>query len=166
MVGLQAVAGLAALTAFSAAAVVGCGGGAGTTTVGRSGHQPSLHAAEATVRSHGYFPTDVSAYDPKASLAAIIAVRMGSADQTAQRAFFFADGRFVGNDTAKDSSGIRVAFARPPVIGLAYALYAARDPQCCPTDGRTTVRYRWNGKRVVPLDPVPPSSFSVGKSRR
>jgi len=160
------VAVLAALTAFSAAAVAGCGGGAGAPTVGATGHQLPLKKAEAEVRSHGYFPTDVSAYGPKASLAAIVAVRMGSADQTAQRAFFFADGRFAGNDTAKDSSGIRVAFVRPPVIGLTYALYAAGDPQCCPTDGSTTVRYRWNGKRVVPLDAVPPSSFSVGKSRR
>jgi hypothetical protein len=162
----RVVAVLAALVALFALAVEGCGGASTTTTVGPTGHQPPLHAAEATVRSHGYFPVDVSAYDAKASLAAIVAVRKGSADATAQRAFFFADGRFAGNDTAKDSSGIRVAFARPPVIGLTYALYAARDPQCCPTDGATTVRYRWNGKRVVPLEPIPPSSFSVGKSRR
>jgi LppP/LprE lipoprotein len=160
------LAGDLALIALSLA-VAGCGSGGGsTTTVGATGRQPPLHAAEATVRSHGYFPVDVSAYDAKASVAAIVAVRKGSADATAQRAFFFAGGHFAGNDTAKDSSGIRVAFARPPVIGLTYALYAARDPQCCPTDGATTVRYRWNGKHVVPLDPIPPSSFSAGKSRR
>jgi hypothetical protein len=144
----------------------GCGGGSATTTVGATGHQLPLKTAEARVRSRGYYPTDVSAYDPRASLAAIIGVRMGSADATAQRAFFFADGRLVGTDTRNDSSGIRVAAVHPPVIGLAYALYGAKDPQCCPTDGTATVRYRWNGKRIVPLDPVPPSSFSAASSRR
>ena len=145
----------------------GCGGGSSSTaTVGASGHEPPLKAAEATVRSRGYYPTDVSAYDPKASLAVILGVKKGSADATAQRAFFFADSRLVGTDTRNDSSGIRIAFARPPVIGLEYALYSARDPQCCPTDGSAAVRYRWDGERIVPLARIPPSSFSAGRSRR
>jgi hypothetical protein len=96
----------------------------------------------------------------------IIGVRKGSADATAQRAFFFADGRFIGPDSASDSAGIRVAFARPPVIALQYKLFNPKDPQCCPTGGSATVRYRWNGRRLVPLDRLPPPSYSAAGSRR
>ena len=145
----------------------GCGGGASsTTTVGAKGHEPPLKAAEATVRARGYYPTDISAYDPRASLAVILGVKKGSADATAQRAFFFANGRLAGTDTPTDSSGIRIASVRAPVIGLEYALYSKTDPQCCPTGGSATVRYRWDGERVEPLDRIPPGSFEVGRSRR
>jgi hypothetical protein len=99
-------------------------------------------------------------------LAAIIGVRKGSADATAQRAFFFARERFAGIDARSDSAGIRVAFARPPVIALRYQLFDPKDPQCCPTGGSATVRFRWDGRRVEPLDPLPPSSYSAPGSRR
>ena len=126
----------------------------------------ALPAAEATVRSHGYNPVDASAYLPAAPLSVIVGVRKSSGDGTAQRAFFFADGRFVGTDTPDDSSGIRVAFARPPVIALTYALYDPKDPQCCPSAGSTTVPYRWTGERLEPQRQIPPSSFSAHGSRR
>lgn len=93
-------------------------------------------------------------------------MRKGSADGTAQRAFFFADERFVGTDTPDDSAGIRIASARPPVIALGYQLFNPKDPQCCPTAGTTTVRYRWDGRRLAALDPIPPSSDAARDSRR
>ena len=151
---------LAALAALAA-----CGGGStpgGTATA----TAPPLRKAEATVRARGYFPVDVSVYDPHAPLAAVIGVRKGSADASAQRAFFFADGRFVGNDTSSDSARIGIAFARGTVIGLRYALFDARDPQCCPSGGSATVRYRWDGHRVEPLDRVPPGAYALDGSRR
>ena len=149
---------LAALAALAA-----CGGG---STPGGTAAAPPLRRAEATVRARGYFPVDVSAYDQHAPFAAIIGVRQGSADASAQRAFFFASGRFVGDDASSDSARIGVAFARPSVIALRYALFDARDPQCCPSGGSATVRYRWNGQRVEPLDRVPPSSYTTAGSRR
>jgi hypothetical protein len=150
----------AALLAATAA-LFGCGGGStGTTGL------PPLRNAEASVRARGYFPIDASAYDPRAPLAAIVGVRKGSADASAQRAFFFAAGHLVGTDTRTDSARIRVALMRPPVIALRYELFRPRDPQCCPTAGSATVRYRWSGARLEPLDPVPPSSYSAAGSRR
>jgi len=96
----------------------------------------------------------------------IIGVRKGSADATAQRGFFFAGGHLVGTDARSDSAGIRVAFSRPPVIALRYELFSPKDPQCCPSGGSATVRYRWGGERLVPLDRLPPSSYSAEGSRR
>ena len=116
--------------------------------------------------SRGFNPTDTSAYDPNASLAVIVGVKKGSGDGTAQRAFFFADGRFIGTDTSDDSSGIRIGFARPPVIGLTYALYNSNDPQCCPSAGKATIPYRWDGARLTPEVPIPTASFSANDSRR
>jgi hypothetical protein len=137
-----------------------------TTSVGPSGDQPPLPRALSIVRGRDYFPTDTSGYDARASLAVLLGVRKGSADGTAQRAFFFAGGRFIGTDTSDDSAGIRVERARPPVIALGYELFNPKDAQCCPTAGSATVRYRWDGHRLVPLEPVPPSSFSARDSRR
>jgi LppP/LprE lipoprotein len=117
------------------------------------------------VRSRGYLPATGS-YDPGASVTALIGVKKGSADGTAQRAFFFADGRFIGTDTADDSAGIRLAHSRPPVIALSYELFEPNDAQCCPTGGVATVRYRWDGQRLAPLDPIPPASYSARGSRR
>jgi hypothetical protein len=118
------------------------------------------------VRKRGYYPTDTSGYGSGTPPAVVLGVRKGSADGTAQRAFFFAAGRFVGTDTADDSAGIRIDSARPPVIALAYRLFDPKDPQCCATAGTTIVRYRWDGRRIVPLEPIPPSSISARGSRR
>ncbi len=144
---------------LASAALAGCGGSSTAPTL-------KLSAAEAAVRSRGYYPVDTSAYDPGADLSVIVGVRKGSGDGTAQRAFFFADGSLVGTDARDDSSGIRIASARPAVIALEYALYDPKDPQCCPSAGSATVPYRWDGERVQPEEPVPPSSFSASGSRR
>jgi LppP/LprE lipoprotein len=163
-----------AAAVIAAATVAGCGGGETATSTGgeasgdaaANAAPPPLSRALAVVRERGYFPTDTSAYDPRNSPAVLLGVRRGSADGTAQRAFFFAAGRFVGPDTPDDSAGIRIDSARPPVIALTYQLFNPRDPQCCATAGTTTVRYRWDGRRVAPLGPIPPSSISARGSRR
>jgi hypothetical protein len=146
-----------------AALLAGCGGSA---TVGSTTAPLKLKAAAHLVSRRGYFAADASAYRPGAPLSAIIGVRKSSGDGTAQRAFFFAGGKLVGTDARDDSSGIRVAFVKPSVIGLTYALYNPRDPQCCPRAGAATVPFRWDGERVVPERPLPPSSFSARSSRR
>jgi hypothetical protein len=158
---------------IAAATVAGCGGGTATSTGGEAsgdaagdGSPPPLSRALAVVRERGYFPTDTSGYDPGNSPAVLLGVRTGSADGTAQRAFFFAAGRFVGTDTPDDSAGIRIDSIRPPVIALSYQLFNPKDPQCCATAGTTRIRYRWDGRRVAPLDPIPPSSISARGSRR
>ena len=47
-------------------------------------------------------------------------------------------------------------------MAFLYVLYRRSDPECCPTGGGTIVRFRWNGKRVIRLDPLPPRAFAPG----
>jgi hypothetical protein len=125
-----------------------------------------LSDAEAVLAKQGYQDADPATYDQHQSLAVLIGIRTGSADATAQRAFFFAGGGFIGTDTSDDSAGVRVGYQRPPVIALQYALYRPKDPQCCATGGKATVRYQWNGTKLEPLDAIPPSSFKAALSGR
>jgi hypothetical protein len=37
---------------------------------------------------------------------------------------------------------------------------------CCPAGGAVSVRYRWNGKKVVRLDPLPPRTATKSRPGR
>jgi|SRR5215210_666374 len=124
-----------------------------------------LAEAVATVDSEGYQVLDTSTYGEDADIAALIGLRKGSATSYAQRAFFFAKGEYLGNDTSDDSASITLAYQEPGLIALEYTLYASEDPNCCPTMGSATVRYSWDGSTLTPLDPIPPVG-NVDGSRR
>jgi hypothetical protein len=113
--------------------------------------------AVAKLRDEGYRPDDASDYDSSATLRVLIGTRLDSGDGYAKRAFFFVGGRYIGTDTSEDSAQMRVENASDDTVTLAYALYGPDDALCCP-GGTATVRYQWNGSRLVPLDPIPPRS--------
>jgi hypothetical protein len=136
------------------------------TTIPAPAANPSAEQAVSTVRAKGYDVEDTGTYDESARLSVLIGVLKGSADGTAQKAFFFADGRFIGTDTADQSANIQVATQSDDTIGLRYALYNKKDPQCCPTDGAVVVDFHWDGSSLKPLQAIPPSSYSVSGSRR
>lgn len=125
----------------------------------------SAAQAVAIVRGRGY-QASPSGYEPRRPLNVLVGLRSGSADGTAQRAFFFWNGRFLGMDAADESAGIRVESQSGDTAALTYRLYNPKDPQCCATGGTATVRFRFEGSRLVPLDPIPPSSYGVAGSRR
>jgi hypothetical protein len=170
----------------AAAAIAGCGGATHTVTETRT--QP---AATPPAGSTAATPTTTSAaspgctdaacavrivaargftanptFDPSRNLNVLLGVRTGSADGTAQQAFFFWHGRYIGTDTKDISAGIRIASQADDTATLVYRLYNPQDPQCCSTAGEATVRYRYNGSRLVPLDPIPPGSSTERSSRR
>jgi hypothetical protein len=117
----------------------------------------SRSQAIARVRREGYRPDDTGAYDPSATLRVLVGTRTDSGDGYAKRAFFFVGGRYIGTDTSDDSANVRVEGQTDDTVTLAYAIYGPNDALCCPA--RTeTVRYRWNGSRLVPLDSIPPRS--------
>lgn len=105
----------------------------------------------------GYTPDENAStfWDPTAPINVIVATLTGSADGYNNRAFFFADGRYIGHDTKNPSTGIAITSRTPSVITLAYTIYAPSDPLCCPTQGTQSVRYFWNGNGLIPLDPIP-----------
>jgi LppP/LprE lipoprotein len=110
-------------------------------------------AAAATLREQGYRPVSLVDYDPTRVLRVLIGRGDGG-----QRAFFFAGGRYVGNDAADDSKRIRVARAGNRSIALSYRLFAAGDEPCCPSGGSARVLFRWDGERLAPQTAVPPST--------
>jgi hypothetical protein len=142
------------------------GSGSGNTTTPAPAANPPLAEAVADVKAKGYAVADTGTYEPSQRLSVLVGVLEGSADGTAQKAFFFADGRLIGTDTADVSASVQVATQSAEEIGLRYALYKRKDPQCCPTDGAVIVDYSWDGTSLKPLQAIPPSSLSAEGSRR
>jgi hypothetical protein len=122
--------------------------------------------AIATVEREGYDVTDTNTYDPSYTVRVLIGIRKGSATAYAQKAFFFLGSRYLGTDTKNESAGIDYAGQEDLTVSLTYALYRPEDPNCCPAGGEKTVRYHWNGARLIPLDGIPSDSINAPLSRR
>ncbi|MFE0023445.1 LppP/LprE family lipoprotein [Amycolatopsis sp. NPDC059021] len=126
-----------------------------------------LAAAEKLVRGKGYRPVPNTTWQPVYGLHVIVAVLAETGDGYDQRAFFFHDSRgYLGTDTSGASAGVAEVWATDDTVALTYSLYHVGDPQCCPTAGAATVRYFWNGARLVPLDPIPSDDSRAAVSRR
>jgi LppP/LprE lipoprotein len=137
-------------------------GGTGTTEAGGA----EVAAAVATVKTHGYTPEDTSEYHPGQTLRVLTATRTGSADGYSQRAFFFLDGKYIGTDASEPSASVRVVQQSDTEVVLAYPLYRAHDPLCCPAGGQARVHFQLDDGRLVPLQPIPPVSSASGLSRQ
>jgi hypothetical protein len=72
-----------------------------------------------------------------------------------QHVWFFAGPRFVGTDAPSSSKDVVGVWRDGDTIAFLYILYRRHDANCCPTGGGSIVRFRWNGKRVVAVDPLP-----------
>jgi hypothetical protein len=123
-------------------------------------------AAVAVVKTHGYTPSDTSDYHPDQTLRVLLGTRTGSADGYDQRAFFFLAGRYIGTDASQPSASLRVVAQSDTEVVLAYALYRAHDPLCCPSGGQATVHFQLDDGQLVPLQPIPPVSSAAGLGRQ
>jgi LppP/LprE lipoprotein len=83
----------------------------------------------------------------------------GGGDGHDQRVWFFAGRRFIGNDAPKSSAEIIGLWRDGTTIAVLYVRYRRADALCCPTGGGAVVRFRWNGHRVVRLDPLPAARY-------
>jgi serine/threonine protein kinase len=118
-------------------------------------------AAVANLWNRGRTPLPGSpAWHTSAPLNVIIATSVGSADG-GEQAYFFANGKYIGTDTADTSTGISASRLAGDIIVIHYALYNTSDPRCCPTGGEDSVRFFWTGTHLLALDPIP--SFSRRK---
>jgi len=79
-----------------------------------------------------------------------------------QHVWFFSRGHFVGTDAPNSSLDIVGVWRDDKTIAFLYVLYRPSNPLCCPTGGGAIVRFRWNGKRLARLDPLPPRAFAPG----
>jgi hypothetical protein len=70
-----------------------------------------------------------------------------SGDGTGQAVLLFRGARFLGWAAGRDTLHLSVGH-RGDAITVRYGAYRGNDPFCCPSSFKT-VRYRWNGKRIV-----------------
>jgi hypothetical protein len=103
-------------------------------------------AAAGTLREQGYRALTLADYDPDHVLRVLIGRGDGG-----QRAFFFAGGRFIGNDAPEDSRRIRLARSGNRSVALRYSL-SGDGP------GSSRVLFRWDGERLAPQTSVPPAT--------
>jgi LppP/LprE lipoprotein len=132
----------------------------------------TLDDALAVVSGKGYDASDFASENvpdeatwEATTLRVLLGVRTPS-DSYDQRAFFFLRNRYLGTDTKLPSARISLAAQTDKTVTIEYVLYRRRDPLSDPTGGSATVRYHWNGRRLVPMDPIPPAAWNAKLSRR
>jgi hypothetical protein len=123
-------------------------------------------AAAAVVRAHGFTPVNTSDYHPSQALTLLIGMRRGSGDGYGQQAFFFVNGHYIGTDAIAPSAALSVVSQSDTEVTLAYPLYRASDPLCCPSGGHSRVRFQLNNGKLSALDPIPPVTSHHGFSRQ
>ena len=125
----------------------------------------ALGAAVATLRGRGYTPADTSEYHSGQTLRVLVGTRGGSGDGYGQQAFFFLDGHYLGTDTKEPSAKLAVISQNDTEVVIAYPLYRAGDPLCCPGGGRRVVHFALNNGKLTALDAIPPANSTSGLSR-
>jgi hypothetical protein len=119
----------------------------------------SRSAAVDQIRSQGFEPVAISAYNPRQPLRVLIGrPKASSTGVRGRRAFFFEHEQYLGTDAASPSLRLKVASQKGSQITLAYTRFAAGDKPCCPSDGTVKVRFKLDGERLTPLDPIPPAA--------
>ncbi|HEX4435284.1 MAG TPA: LppP/LprE family lipoprotein [Solirubrobacteraceae bacterium] len=125
----------------------------------------TLGAAVAALHTRGYTPNDTSEYHSGQTLRVLVGTRTGSADGYGQQAFFFVDGHYLGTDTKEASAKVKVVSQNDTEVAIAYPLYRAGDPLCCPGGGQRVVHFALNNGKLAALDPIPPANSKSGDSR-
>jgi LppP/LprE lipoprotein len=148
---------LAAVVVGLSAAVASAAGPSGLRV---AEHYVARHCHKGSARSHTMWITD-----PSFHFNALYG-DCGGGDGHEQRIWFFRGSRFVGHDDRQSSGEIIGSWRNLNTLAFLYVLYRPADAMCCPTGGAVSVRYRWNGKKVVRLDPLPPRTASKSRPGR
>jgi hypothetical protein len=114
--------------------------------------------AVASLRSQGYEPVSVKAFDPRHALRVLIGYRSGD-PAGPRRAFFFRSSGLVGTDSPSPSSALKISGSGNSWVTLAYGLYATGDQACCPSGGRVKVRFAWTGGALAAVGGTIPQTW-------
>lgn len=113
-------------------------------------------SADSYVYRLGYNPAPGSpSWEPDSPLNVIVATSTRGANGPT-KAFFFGDGKYIGADTVRGSASESARRANGDEIVIQYGIYAAGNPDCCPTGGIDSVRFTWADGQLQVLDPIPP----------
>jgi hypothetical protein len=89
---------------------------------------------------------------PAAVLHVIHATGSSGAGAQGDWYFFFAGGRLVGQQFFSHAAAQNVI--DDATFAVTYNVFRPGDPHCCSSGGQTTVRFHWDGSRLIELDPV------------
>ena len=148
---------LVAVVAGLSAAVASA---AGSGNLGAAERYAAHHCRRGSVRSHSMWIMD------KEFRFNALYGDCGGGDGHDQRIWFFRGSHFVGHDDKQSSAEIIGSWRDLDTLAFLYVLYRPADAMCCPTGGAVSVRYRWNGMKVVGLDPLPPRTASKTRPGR
>jgi len=97
-----------------------------------------------------------SNYDPCADLSTVLVTIEGATGSSPIQALMFHRGQFLGTGTWKayGFTSLDEAATTPDTVVLRYRW--GQSCTACDDGSVTTVRYHWDGTRVVMLDPPPP----------
>ena len=97
-----------------------------------------------------------SNYDPCADLSTVLVTIEGATGSSPIQALMFHRGEFLGTGTWKayGFTSLDTAASTPDTVVLRYRW--GQSCTACDDGSVTTVRYHWDGTRVVMLDPPPP----------
>jgi hypothetical protein len=138
-----------------------------TTTLDLPQQLQAEAAADARVLTdQGFTPlglSDFTSYPSPGGLHVILGATSGSGG--AEQAFFFVGETWLGTDTSAPSARITEVSRTPTTVTLSYGIYAAGDPQCCPSGAARDVTYqlREPHNQIVALDPIPPVTGSAAR---
>jgi LppP/LprE lipoprotein len=90
---------------------------------------------------------------PAAVLHVIHATGTNSASSQGDWYFFFARGRLVGQQFFSRAAAQNVV--DDATFAVTYNVFRPGDPHCCSSGGQATVRFHWDGSRLIELDPIP-----------
>jgi hypothetical protein len=124
----------------------------------------TLHGAEQLLAARGYAALTERDWRPDQTLKVLLGIRRAA--PRAERAFFFAGGRFIGTDTSDPSGAIEVVEQGDRQVTLGYGLYEPGDALCCASGGTRQVTYAWTGTRLAPQGPIPTADPGAQLSRR
>ena len=108
-------------------------------------------AAADIVESRGFDVVRLRDYDPRKTLRVLI----GRTSSGSHLAFFFVNGDYIGNDAQDPSAKLKMAKAGDLVVTLSYGIFAPGDEPGKPSGGPVKVRFKWDGTRLAPQDPLP-----------
>jgi hypothetical protein len=141
-------------------------GGAQAPAGGGAAAAGGRSAAIAVVARQGYTVSGASSYRADQTLRVLVGTTGRKTTGRVQRAFFFVNERYIGTDAGTPSAAVSVVGQDDTSVTLSYRLFRPRDPLCCPTGGRRSVRFALDNGRLAPGGPIPTDSPRAALSRR
>jgi len=128
----------------------------GEQTSSDQGSYTNQTAAEDFVKTQQSGPTPMTPIDPSttwrddATLHVIHATPKTGNTSRGDFYYFFVDGNYI--DSKEFTAGTLSDSIDDATFSVTYSVYKPGDPHCCPSGGKSTVRFQWDGSKLVTLD--------------